>query len=422
MFRTFILAAGMAALGLSAGGCQMDDEARGTDASSTVPPQGQCRVQVPAYQAAPFNTCAGNARVQLAIVGDVLLHWQLQQAGYARGGFRRFWTRPNRFWPGGLTLRLPTWRRVAPGLGGPGGRVMTDPGPVYGTGGVYSGYPAFNYHPPVVLSELKASGGVDIVTTANNHAMDRGARGGADMTLAEVAKAGLGAVGGSITAGAARDFVLRERTSLGTISFIACSFSTNGMPDPHHQVLGCYGADRAVLLDLVRREAAARSVAGVVVLPPHWGGQEYTSQPDANQRALARDLVAAGAMAVVGTHPPHAVQPWALSARGDGIQVPVVYSTGNFVAVQTGLPAQVGAMALLDLCKAPPGGGLVAHRGGGWVAMQMEFTPPQRYWLDVAPPAAQRPPRNELRPPQPCRAGLLGAAAGVPVNGPSTPP
>lgn len=370
MLRTGLVAGLLAGLSVLAG-CQVEPGAK----VSEVQPQGECRVQAPAYQAAPFNACAGTDRVQLALVGDVLLHWQLQQAGYARG-FRRIWSQAEPLLAGADIAIANLEGAVAPGLG-PGGRVTTDPGPVYGTG-VYSGYPAFNYH-PVVLSELRATG-VDIVTTANNHAMDRGSR-GADATLAEVARAGLGAVG-SITASAARDFVLRERTPLGTLSFIACSFSTNGMPDPHHQVLGCYGADRAVLLELVRREAADRSVAGVVVLP-HWG-QEYSSQPDANQRALARDLVAAGATAVVGTHP-HAVQPWVLETRGDGTKVPVVYSTGNFVAVQTGIPAQVGAMALLELCKAPSGG-LVAHQGG-WVAMQMEFTP-QRYWLDVAPAGA----------------------------------
>ncbi len=349
---------------------------------SGVQPQGQCLARAPAYQAAPFNACAGGARVRLALVGDVLLHWQLQQAGYARG-FRPVWAQAEPLLAGADLAIANLEGPVAPGLL-PDGRRVPDPGPVFGTG-VYSGFPAFNYH-PVVLSELAASG-IDIVTTANNHAMDRGSR-GADLTLKQLDRAGLDHVG-TIRAGAARDFVLRRRTRLGVISFIACSFSTNGMADPAHQVLGCYGPDRQVLLSLVRREAADRAVAGVVVLP-HWG-QEYRSRPDAAQQGLARDLVAAGATAVVGTHP-HAVQPWRLRRRADGAQVPVIYSTGNFVAVQTGIPAQVGAMALLELCQGAAGQGpgekqkLVVHQGG-WVAMQMEFTP-HAYWLDVAPAGA----------------------------------
>lgn len=355
--------------------CQVDTPTAGTQPTAGSWRAGlgageQCRFE-PEFEVSPMNACASAQRLRLAFVGDVLVHWQLQQLGYERG-FRPIWSQAE-----GLMSRADLTVAnlegpVAPGLG-PGGRQMRDPGPVYGTG-VYSGYPAFNYHP--MLAEALAQSGVDIVTTANNHAMDRGSR-GADATLDQVAKAGLGAVG-TIRAGATRDFVLRQRSKLGTLSLIACSFSTNGLADPHRQVLGCY-SDRAELLSLVRREASDNTVAGVIVLP-HWG-TEYASAPNGNQRALARDLVAAGATAVVGTHP-HAVQPWEALSHPDGAQVPVVYSTGNFIAVQTGLPARVGAMAVLDLCKAP-GGKLVTHQGG-WVAMQMEFTS-RGYWLDVAP-------------------------------------
>ena len=372
MFRGVVLG-----FGLVLAGCQMEDSGVGSAGQADLPEaQGQCLVRTPAYQAAPFNACSGAGRVQLALVGDVLLHRQLQMAGYARG-FRRTWYQAEPLLSGADIAIANLEGPVARGLVA-GGRAVQDPGPVFGTG-VYTGYPAFNYH-PVVLPDLKSSG-IDIVTTANNHAMDRRSR-GVDMTLEELDRVGIKHVG-TIRAGAAREFVLRERTRLGVISFIACSFSTNGIADPAHQVLGCYGADRQVLLDLVRREAADRAVAGVIVLP-HWG-QEYTSRPDGQQQALARDLVAAGATAVVGTHP-HAVQPWTLNARADGAQVPVVFSTGNFVAVQTGIPAQVGAMAMLELCRGKGGQGLVAHQGG-WVAMQMEFTP-QAYWLDVAPAGA----------------------------------
>ncbi|MCP5039271.1 MAG: hypothetical protein GY945_16895, partial [Rhodobacteraceae bacterium] len=176
----------------------------------------------------------------------------------------------------------------------------------------------------------------------------------------------------------ARDFVLHQRSNAGTIAFIACSFSTNGIADPHRQVLMCY-SDRAELLALVRREAANPDVAGVIVLP-HWG-QEYRSQPDANQQALARDLAAAGATAIIGTHP-HAVQPFTL-LDGQGATVPVAYSTGNFIAIQDVMPSKVGAMALLDLCQGQGSPGLVAENFG-WIAMQMEFSP-EAYWLDIAP-------------------------------------
>jgi len=341
-------------------GCQVDQPV-----AARTTPAGQCRA-TPVFEAAPLNACAPGPRVSLAIVGDVLLHWQLQQLGYARD-FRHVWAQAAPFIEGADIAIANLEGPVAPGLTRAGAK-LRDPGPVWGSD-VYTGFPTFNYHPKI-LADLKA-GGFDLVTTANNHSMDRGAR-GADLTLAELSRAGLPSVG-MIRGGAARDFVLRRQTAAGTLSFIACSFSTNGLPDPERQVLMCY-RDKAELLSMVRREVADPKVAGVIVLP-HWG-VEYSNSPNAQQRALAQDLVGAGATAVVGTHP-HVAQPFQVVAGPQGA-TPVLYSTGNFIAVQD----HMGAMALLDLCPGPDGR-LVTHQAG-WIAMQMRFSP-TAYWLDVAP-------------------------------------
>lgn len=348
----------------------------GQNTGQNTPAAGAQCLTAPVFQAPELNGCSGSKRIRLTIVGDVLLHRQLQQLGYQRG-FAGIWAQAAPFLAGADLAIANLEGPVAPGVDR-AGRQQPDPGPVFGTG-IYTGYPAFNYH-PVILRDLKAAG-IDLVSTANNHAMDRGSI-GADLSLRELARAGIGAVG-SIRSGAARDFVWRQKTALGNLSFIACSFSTNGLADPNRQVLMCY-RDRAELLALVRHEAADARVAGVVVLP-HWG-QEYQSQPDASQQALAQALADAGALAVIGTHP-HAVQPIAL-LEGPAGTVPIAYSTGNFIAVQDTMPARVGALALLELCEGSgrQGSGrqgLVAERIG-WIAGQMEFTP-QAYWLDIAP-------------------------------------
>jgi len=326
----------------------------------------------PVFTAPILNGCAGNERVHLSIAGDVLLHSGLQKIGYA-GGFAALWAQAAPFLQNADIAIANLEGPVAPGIRRSGAQVV-DPGPVFGTG-VYTGYPTFNYH-PMVLESLRALG-LDLVTTVNNHALDRGSR-GADMTLAELAKAEIGAVG-TITAGAPREFVLRRKTRLGTIAFVACSFSTNGRRDPARQVLLCY-QDREELLGIVAQQAGDPEVAAVLVLP-HWG-QEYRSTPDNQQTRLAAELVAAGATAVIGTHP-HAVQPFATVTGPQGQVVPVVYSTGNFVATQNFDPAKYGALAVLDMCRSSNGGKMVTDRIG-WIAMQMRFTP-QAFWLDVAP-------------------------------------
>ena len=323
---------------------------------------------------ARIGSCVGGQRVTLAVAGDVLLHSPLQRRGYAEG-FDAIW--------GAAVPYLAAADIAVVNLEGPVAagidlslRPRPDPGPVF-DGQVYTEYPRFNYHPQLV-AELRAAG-VDLVTTANNHALDRGWR-GAEATLAALSSAGM-AQTGLIGVGAPRDFATHLATPLGTLSFVGCSFSTNGIPDPHRQVLMCY-QDRAELLEIVRAEVARDDVAGVVVLP-HWG-QEYVAAPDADQQSLARDLAGAGAIAVIGTHP-HVIQPWEVLTPAEspsgGAPVPVVYSTGNFVSGQGGLGVQTGVIALLELCRpgaVTGGSGLSGDRlsvaRAGWIPLFMTRT------------------------------------------------
>lgn len=313
----------------------------------------------PAAAALPaLNACAGSDRISLAVVGDALLHAPLQRRGYARG------------WADVWGAAIPYFRAAdiaIANLEGPtapgfrrGGRRGADPGPVFDNL-VYQGYPLFNYHPSVIDGLREA--GVSLVTLANNHALDR-ASSGLNATMEELDARGMPFTG-TIRPGAARDFFLRVRTRMGVISFIACTYSTNGIPDPHRQVLMCY-ASRDELLAMVGTEAARPGTGGVVVLP-HWG-VEYSHRPIARQRALARDLIAAGAMAVIGTHP-HVVQPFESfpGPMGTGF---VAYSTGNFVSNQRGLARATGIMAWAEICRAGNGAGL-ALAGAGWLPLQM---------------------------------------------------
>lgn len=300
----------------------------------------------------PVSACTG-ARLRLAIVGDVLLHEALAVPGYARG-FSAIWgvAEP---WLRRADLAIANLEGpVAPGLTASGAR-LPDPGPVF-DGRVHTEYPRFNYH-PALLADL-AGAGVDVVTIANNHALDRGAA-GVSATLAALEAAGIAAVG----SGGPRWQPLRLHSRLGPLSLIACTFSTNGIADPGRQIPRCYD-DRAGLLAAVRAEVAAG--AGVIVLP-HWG-QEYQTRPDGAQRSLARDLALAGAMAVIGTHP-HVPQPWEVLQSPLGPAL-VVYSTGNFIAAQPPLERATAPMVWLDLCRGPAG---LRVGGAAYLPMQMRF-------------------------------------------------
>lgn len=340
-----------------------------TQTVTQAPPQCTARIE-PAR--APMAACLGPTRVKIAAVGDVLLHRPLQRRGYADPrGFYAIWANVAPIFRAADIAYANLEGPVAMGVTR-GGNDTRDPGPVFDDR-VYSSFPMFNYHPRVIGDLMRA--GITLVSTANNHTMDRGTL-GADRTVDALRRARLSFMG-SIKAGELRAFTTLTQTKLGQIAWIACSYSTNGLPDPHRQVLMCF-EDRAELLHLVRQAALRADVAAVAVTP-HWGF-EYQHSPNARQRDLARALVQAGATLVIGTHP-HVVQPWEVIARTDGSQGLVIYSTGNFVSGQVSLARRAGALAWIELCQPRPSANLAHALGAklvvaqaGWVPMLMTRT------------------------------------------------
>lgn len=286
--------------------------------------------------------------VTVAAVGDVLMHVFLQEEAAAQPqGFAALIS------PTAPYLRLaditvanmegPAARNVLPG-----GGERDLPDDVLTDGVVYSGYPTFNFHPSLV-TDLRDSG-VDVIQTANNHAMDRGPL-GVDRTLEALDAAGLPHTGTRSRAAPDAPWHTVVSAEGRRIAFLACSYSTNGRADPHHQVLLCY-QDEAQVLSAIRNLHADPSVDAVIFLP-HWGN-EYVQTPDTNQRRLARAAMEAGAAAVIGTHP-HVLQPIEPVTTSDGRQGFVAYSLGNFISSQWALPQRSSAILYFDLLPDPNG-------------------------------------------------------------------
>ena len=318
---------------------------------------------------APLNYCSTTQRLSLTFVGDVLLHKQLQQQGYKQG-FVSLWKEAVPFLQEADIAVANLEGPVAVGITR-SGRQVDDPGPVFDDI-VYTSYPMFNYHPSL-LADLKVSG-VDLVSTANNHSLDRFSI-GADKTIEALKSADL-AYTGTIQKGAPRQFTTVLPTKLGPLAFISCTFSTNGIIDKHNQVLMCYD-DKSELLNEVRKLGDDPKIAGIIVLA-HWG-VEYQYRPAAKEVALSNELAAAGATAVVGTHS-HVIQPWNMVKTNRGV-VPVIHSTGNFVSGQPILPRQTSMIARLELCqndKTKLGAwskhGQVVVGEAGWTAARMQRT------------------------------------------------
>jgi hypothetical protein len=172
--------------------------------------------------------------------------------------------------------------------------------------------------------DLLAGAGVDVVSLANNHAIDYGRVGLRD-TLAAVRDSPIPVIGiGEDRRAAFRPHEVEVR---GTdIAFLAAT------SEPERALPWAAKPDRAGIATALswrpqRLMAAVREAArenDVVVVYLHWG-RELQGCPTATQSAIARSLARAGADVVVGTH--------AHVLLGSGFlrRTYVNYGLGNFI-------------------------------------------------------------------------------------------
>jgi poly-gamma-glutamate synthesis protein (capsule biosynthesis protein) len=356
------------------------------------------------------DACAGGERVTIAAVGDLLFHFNLQQQALAKdSSFARLWQ------PVAPILRRADI--VYGNLEGPAARAVMAGGreiKVAGNrddrsydrrfyAGGEDGVLVFNFHPSAV-ADVRA-GGFDIVSTANNHAADRGPL-GIDRTIDALEAAGLAFTGTrrQRESAQARPWGTITRQNGFAVAWLACTFSTNGMPDPHAQVLACFGPHgepRVAVLDEIRRLATDPGI-DAVILTPHWGN-EYQQQPDAAQRRLAHEAIDAGAAAVIGSHP-HVLQPWEQYAARDGHEGLIVYSSGNFISSQLRTEQRSGLISFIELTRAANSRARLT--AAGYVPTWVDFASPWRVIENAGPASAAAlaltthllPPANRVRP------------------------
>jgi poly-gamma-glutamate synthesis protein (capsule biosynthesis protein) len=215
----------------------------------------------------------------------------------------------------------------------------------------YSGGPflQFNYHP--MLATNLATSGFDVVSTSNNHCLDRGPL-GINSTIDALKKAGVAHAG---TRKSPNDpwYALVERHGW-TTAWVACTDGTNFERNRRNRqadlVLNCFSSNYT---DLVASLAADPDIH-VVISVVHWGsrpppdddgdfarsvgyedtgfssrGVVYQRQPDCSMRHWTRAVAEAGASVIVGAHP-HVLHGWEKYITSYGRPVLVVHSLGNF--------------------------------------------------------------------------------------------
>lgn len=220
----------------------------------------------------------------------------------------------------------------------------------------YSGYPCFNT-PDEVVGTLK-NAGFDMLTTANNHALDSGIK-GLKRTLEILDSNGILHIGTYSNIQEAQDIQLVEIDTM-TFAFIGMTYSTNGfqIPKDAPYCIHCfdeYSRQKAAQMCQLVRDARALNPDFVVVMP-HFG-LEYQEYEDPYQSELVSALFKAGADVVLGSHP-HVLDPIDIMEvnREDGTFAKgfVVYSMGNFISSQKeegGIPKDLGVIITLDFEK-----------------------------------------------------------------------
>lgn len=183
---------------------------------------------------------------------------------------------------------------------------------------------------PLEAPRLLREAGFDMVSVANNHTLDMSEAGYFEM-LGRLEDAGLTHFGTTLADANREAFVVRE---VGGVRVALVGHVDRGRERSRQ--------------DVVR----ARERADVVVVFVHWG-IEYQLVPTRYQREASRDLIDAGADAVIAAHA-HVVQP-AERYRGKLI----AHGIGNFVfSGMTRTGSHTGTLLELDVSRE----GIVGHR------------------------------------------------------------
>jgi len=243
-----------------------------------------------------------------------------------------------------------------------------------------SSYPMFCT--PTQCGDAVYSLGFRAVLTANNHVLDKGAKG----ILASLdywdSKRGV------VTFGSYRneaEFNTPRTMEVNgvTFAFTGATYGYNGLQFPQgSEIIAPLVEDE----DRLRRAVeAGKQAADVMVVALHWGIEDSQTVTD-QQRALARKLVDWGADIILGTHP-HVLQTMEFIEKSDGGRAFVAYSLGNFLSGQAQAPNLIGGVIELTVVKdgnnisvkAPRFHPVITHYGTGFGNVRLiawpDYTP-----------------------------------------------
>ncbi len=211
----------------------------------------------------------------------------------------------------------------------------------------YSNYPTFN-SPDSLATALKNIG-VDIISTAGNHALDYGYS-GLCRTIDVLEQNGLSHLGTYKTAEEQEKILIKNVKGVN-IAFINYTYGTNGIPVP---------SDKPYCINLIDKDLIKKQIqtakdqnVDMIVACMHWGIEYKTTASD-EQKELADFLFENGVDVILGNHP-HVIEPMEKRkiTLDDGTEkeVFVVYALGNLTADQRDEITRDSAILNLTITK-----------------------------------------------------------------------
>ncbi|MFC4025352.1 CapA family protein [Oceanobacillus longus] len=210
-----------------------------------------------------------------------------------------------------------------------------------------STYPSFNS--PYEVGDALKDVGVDVVTLANNHTLDRGET--AIQNAIEHWETIDMMYSGAYKNEQDKDRLRVYETEEGiSIAFLSYTYGTNGIPVPE---------GKGYLVNLIDQKSIESEIeqvkeqADVIILSLHFGN-ENERFPNDTQKDLVQFAADQGVDVVIGHHP-HVLQPMEWVTGENGNQTFVAYSLGNFLSNQQDFYQRIGGVLTFSITKTVSG-------------------------------------------------------------------
>jgi poly-gamma-glutamate capsule biosynthesis protein CapA/YwtB (metallophosphatase superfamily) len=266
--------------------------------------------------------------ITIAAIGDMLIHSSVYNDARDESGGYDF---------------KPMLERVKPFLSDATISIANQETMIGGTALGLSSYPTFNS--PTEVGDALKWAGIDVVSLANNHTLDRGEKAiqQAIKHWETIDMMYTGAYKNEKDQETTRIYKTEEGIS---VAFLSYTYGTNGIPVPTG---GNYLVNLIDLKKIATDIEEAQEEADAVVVSLHFGN-EYERMPNQAQMDLVQFVANQGADVVIGHHP-HVLQPvdWVTGEKGN--KTLVIYSLGNFLSGQDEYFRQVGGVMKFSITK-----------------------------------------------------------------------